>query len=331
MKMPRFLTPMFAMVILALSALIGCSPVTLTLGGDPKDNELRTTVVERGGSSRIAIVDVSGTIFNANHVGLFGTGENPVSLLQEQLTIAKKDSDVKAIVIRLNTPGGTVTASDVMYREVMRFKKETGKPVVALMMDVTASGGYYLACSADEIIAHPTTITGSIGVILQTVSFKPALSRWGIETDAITSGPNKDAGSPLSTMTPEQRVVLKALVDRFYARFTEVVRTSRPKIAAADFARVTDGRVFSGEDALAAGLVDRMGDLHDAVDLAKARAKIKSADVVVYHRPSHYVGSPYANGNTPPANSGTQINIAQVNVGDIFGASGAGFYYMWVP
>lgn len=327
LRLSHFLAAILATAFLLLS---GCSPVTLTLGGDPRDNALRETVVERGGSAKVAIVDVSGTIFNANHAGLFGTGENPVSLLQEQLTAARNDESVKAVILRLNTPGGTVTASDVMYREVLRFKRETGKPVVALMMDVTASGGYYVACAADEIVAHPTTITGSIGVIVQTVSFKPALSRWGIETDAITSGPNKDAGSPLSVMTPEHRAVLKALVDRFYARFTDVVRTSRPKIAANDFARVTDGRVLGGDDALAAGLVDKLGDIHDAADLAKSRAKIKRAAIVVYHRPSHYVGSAYSRTN-PPANGGTQINVAQLNLGDALGETGAGFYYMWMP
>ena len=99
-------------------------------------------------------------------------------------------------MLRLNTPGGGVTASDIMYREVQRFRRDTGKPVVALMQDVAASGGYYLACSADHIVAHPTTVTGSIGVIIQTVSLGPALERLGIETDAITSGDLKDSGNP---------------------------------------------------------------------------------------------------------------------------------------
>jgi protease-4 len=315
-----------------LFALTGCSPVMFTIGGDPQDNELRVKVVEKGGSARIAIIDVSGTIFNANKKGLFGRGENPVSLLQEQLNAAREDSSVKAIILRLNTPGGTVNASEVMYGEVMRFKKETHKPVIALMMDLTASGGYYVSCSADEIVAHPTTITGSIGVIVQTFSIKPMLNHWGVETEAIKSGPNKDVGSPLSIMTPDHRAVLKALVDRFYARFTAIVRASRPKIRAEDFARVTDGRVLCGDDALEAGLVDRLGDLHDAVDVAKARAHIKSADLIVYHRPSHYAGSAYADTSVPPANGTTQINLAQLNITELedMGA-GAGFYYMWIP
>src|SRR5690606_11863515 len=189
---------------------------------------------------RVALIDVSGMIINASPRGLLYQGENPVSLLHEQLQEARCDSRVKSVVLRINSPGGTVTASDAMYRQIKRFREETGKPVVALMMDVAASGGYYVACASDEIVAYPTTITGSIGVILQTISVKPALDRIGIHAEALTTGPNKDAASPLSTLTDVHRAVLIAMVDDFFQRFVATVRENRPNIPQDQFATVTD-------------------------------------------------------------------------------------------
>lgn len=321
------------LLLLALSLLPACGPMTFTVGGSPRDNRLRTTVVDRDGgfsSNRVAIIDVSGLIVNAEKPALLRQGENPVSLLQERLDEAASDRRVKAVILRLNTPGGTVTASDAMYREVVRFRERTGKPVIALMMDVAASGGYYVACAADEIVAYPTSVTGSIGVIVQTLSVKPALGKLGIEAEALTSGRNKEAGSPLAHMTPDHRAVLRGLVDDFYAQFVAVVRDNRPGIPADRFDDVTDGRVMSGVAAAEAGLVDRTGDLHDAFALAKRRAGIERAHLVIYHRPLDYVGSPYAHGSAAAPGAGSvQVNLAQINLPDLLGAEAPGFYYLW--
>ena len=278
--------------------LIGCGPTTITIG-PPGPGRLKSKTVLSDGAfvtQRIALVDMTGMIYNANKPSLLSPGENPVSLLHEKLEMAAKDQKVKAVILRINSPGGTVTATDVMYRQVMRFKTKTSKPVIALMMDVAASGGYYLACSADQIVAYPSTVTGSVGVLLQTVSLKPALTKIGIHAETFTSGPNKDVGSFLSTLTDEHRTILQNLVDDFYRRFVEVVRERRPAIPNDQFDTVTDGRVLSGDQALKRGLVDQIGDLHSAFELAKSVAKVRRADLVLYHRPMAYVGSPYARG-----------------------------------
>ncbi len=329
--LPRFVTLIF---LLAISA---CAPLTFTVGVSPAKQKLDATLVEtethRGGD-RVAMIDISGLIFNANRPTLLGEGENPVSLLHEKLEEAKADRKVKAVILRLNTPGGGVTASDAMYREIERFKSETGKPVVALMMDVAASGGYYIACAADEIVAYPSTVTGSIGVIAQTLSIKPALDRWGIQTVSITSGQNKAAGSPLSILTEEQREVFQRMVDDFYNEFLERVRHARPNIPPDKFAMVTDGRVVTGGDALELGLVDHTGDLILAHQRAKARAGITKANLVLYHRPQRYVGSPYAAAPAGDPRAGgalTQVNLAQINLPDTFPGSTMGFYYLWMP
>ncbi|MEO0964415.1 MAG: signal peptide peptidase SppA [Planctomycetota bacterium] len=321
-----------AMLMLAMGTLVGCGPTTFVIGLSPGDQRLKKTVVAedgRSGGPQVAIIDVDGLIINAERRGLLRAGENPVATLQEKLNAAAADTRVAAVILRINSPGGTVTASDVMFREVDRFSRRSGKPVVALMMDVAASGGYYVALAADDIVAHPTTITGSVGVILQTISVQPALARIGVQTDAITSGPNKDAGSPLSTMTAEQRATLQAMVDDFYGRFVDRVALARPGIDASDLATVTDGRVVSGEAAAGLGMVDAVGDLYVALDRAADLAGVASADLVVYHRPLKYVASPYA-ASPGLAAGATQVNLAQINLDAGVPASlPAGAYYLW--
>jgi ClpP class serine protease len=193
-------------------------------------------------------------------------------------------------------------------------------------------------------VAYPTTVTGSIGVILQTITFKPAMARVGIEAEAFVSGPNKAAGSPIGDMTDEHRAVLQGMVDDFYQRFRAVVRERRPNIPADKFDMVTDGRVLTGDDALALGVVDQLGDLYDAFDAAKQRAGVTSAALIRYHRPDEFVPSPYyAAPATPTGNvggtsggysgGGTQVNLVQFNFnsGYPIGATSAGFYYLWSP
>ncbi len=322
-------------LIVGMLLLSGCGPVHFSLGVTPGDQALTSTVVVEDGqwfSDKVAVIDVSGMIINAPKPGLIQKGENPVSALHEKLEAAANDPSVKAVVLRLNTPGGGVTASDAMYREVRRFREETGKPVVALMMDVTASGGYYLACAADQIVTYPTSVVGSIGVIVQTISVKPALSKIGIHAEALTSGKNKEAGSPLTTLTEDHREVLQGLVDDFYARFVNVVREARPNIPADQFDNLTDGRVMGGEQAVAVGLADAVGDIHDAHKLAEQLAGLSASDLIVYHRPLAYVGSPYA--QSPVASPiATQVNLMQLNMTDPLPGfdTPLGVYYLWLP
>jgi len=155
--------------------------------------------------------------------GFFSDGENPVSLLAEKLDRARADRNVKAMILRLNSPGGTVQATEAMYDLLECFRTQSDKPVVACITNVGASGAYYLACAADKVICQPTSITGSIGVIIQTVSFAGTMKMIGIRAEAITSGKLKDMGSPLKDLTKEQRQVFQGMVDEFYGRFVEVV------------------------------------------------------------------------------------------------------------
>jgi len=327
------------LLTLCLLLVTGCSPLTFTVGVGPEDRSLETQVVQRDRKARasVAIIDVDCVLLNTTRGSLLQRGDNPVGLLYEKLRHAAEDDRIKAVVLRLNTPGGGVTASDLMYREVLHFKQQTGKPVVARMMDVCASGGTYLACAADDIVAHPTTVTGSIGVLVQTVTIKPALERWGVQPEAITSGPNKDIASPLGELTSEHRQLLQDMVDSYYQGFTNVLRASRGDKVDEHFEKLTDGRVITGTQARQWGLVDEVGDLRTAIEFAKARANLKHADVVMFHRPLRYVGSPYAtahgDGVNPQANGQSQpmpaslLNLPQPM--DRWFASTGGFYYLW--
>jgi len=318
-----------------VAALAGCGPLTFTLGAGAPDRELQTEVVEteRGAHASIALVDIDGVLLNATPPSLLNPADNPVALLDEKLRVAADDDRVRAVILRLNTPGGGVTASDLMYRQVRRFRAETGKPVVALMMDVCASGGTYLACAADRIVAHPTTVTGSIGVLVQTVSVKPALERWGVQPEAITSGPNKDIASPLGELTPEHRALLQGIVDSYYQRFVDVVRDSRGMRVDANLEQLTDGRVITGQQAHDWGLVDEVGDLRVALQLAKREAGLKRADVVMFRRPLRYIGSPYATARAEsPEPRAEQSPLSAIPGGralDRWFESTGGFYYLW--
>ncbi|MEM6552371.1 MAG: signal peptide peptidase SppA [Planctomycetota bacterium] len=327
--------PRLALVAALLGLLLtGCNPPSLVIGLAPAQQKLKESAVETDGrtSNKIALINVSGTLFNADRPGLLTSGPNPVAQLHEQLNRAADDGRVKAVVLRINSPGGGVTASDLMYRQVQRFKQTTGKPVVVCLMDVAASGGYYLACAGDHLVAHPSTVTGSIGVIAQLLSLKPALDRLGITATTLTSGPNKSAGSPFDTLTDDQQAVLQTLVDTFYDDFKAVVREARPGVAEADWDKVTDGRVVTGRDALALGLVDSLGDLYTAWDTAKSLANVDRAKLIRYHSPLRRVTSPYASAPQPNSPQLTQINLAQFNLhAGLDQHLPVGFYYLWSP
>lgn len=322
--------------VMAGAALCGgCARLRFVVDAIPADDRLtETTVLDDRtpsllGASRakIALIDVTGVIADARRSELLSDGENPVARFVEALRIAQKDRDIKAVIVRLNSPGGAVTASDILHSEVLHFKEKTSKPVVMLMGDVAASGAYYLACAGDEIIAHPTTVTGSIGVIIQTFNFSEGMRRIGIRAESITSGSNKAMGSPFEPMTDEHRALLQGLVDEFYGRFRSIVENARAEVSGADLAWVTDGRVVTGVRAAEIGLVDRTGDLHDAFERAKEMAQIPTARLVKYHRPLDFVGSAYSAAPMPR----TQVNLMQLNLDGGPLLDGVGLYYLWDP
>jgi protease-4 len=275
--------------------------------------------------NKVAIIDVEGMILNAKTSGWLTSGDNPLALFRERLDAAATDKRVKAIVLRINSPGGAVTASDIMYQEILSFRRDTGKPVVACMMDVAASGAYYLAMGCDCVYAHPTTVTGSIGVIMSLYNASGLLTKIGVISDPIKSGPNKDIGSPARTMTAEERAILQGMINSFYDQFVKVVMEGR-HLSLDQVRTLADGRIYTGLEAKRCGLVDEVGYLEDAIRAAMDLACIKDAAIIAYDRGEGYRGSIYAGMPRIPS----EINV-KLDVPGLSNHGGAAFLYLWEP
>lgn len=324
---------MVGLCALALLAT-GCGPTSFLITPVSASPALEEFVVQRESawaSKRIAIIELEGVISNRRSSTLLGVSEpNPVVEFKERLDAAAADSRVKAVVVRINSPGGGVTASDMMYQELLAFRERTKKPVIACMMDVAASGGYYVACAADEIHAQPTTVTGSVGVIMLTIDVSKGLDYIGIRPNVIKSGALKDAGSPFREMRDEDRKVFQGMIDQMYERFLRVVARSRKNIPADDLRKLCDGRVFLAGEARELGLIDQVGTLGDAIFAAKRAAGIENRKVVVvqYGRSLSYRPNIYAQTSAP---SGTVVNQFVVDVPGWLSAGGPEFMYLWKP
>lgn len=320
------------LIAIATAWAAGCGPTSYKITPVPADRTLEETVlIDEGGwaPAKIALVDLTGLILDAPEPKLLGEGEHPVSFLVEKLNKAAQDSSVRAIVLRINSPGGSVTASDIMYQEVLRVRRTIPhpKPVIAMVTDMAASGGYYVACACDEIVAYRTSVVGSIGVIMQTFNFKGTLDKIGVQTLAIKSGAMKDAGSPFRPLTDAEKERFQTIIDDFFDRFVEVVSDGRPRLDAAQVRALADGRVWTAKEALDLGLVDRIGTLRDSIAAAKQRIGAKNVRVVTYHRPLDWKPNIYAEAPTGVTNNyGLNVTVP----GGLFDPSPR-FLYLWMP
>ena len=194
----------------------------------------------------------------------------------------KENSQVKGILLVVNSPGGGVVASDEIYNALMDFKK-TGRPLVAYFGSIAASGGYYVGCAADVIVSNPNTITGSIGVIAEFPVVKNLLKKIGVDFIVIKSRDKKDLGSPWREMTREEKKIIKSLIDETYKNFLKIVSESR-NIPMDSLYKIADGRIFSGRQALKYGLVDTLGTIDTAIEILKQKAKIKGKPMLLEPR-----------------------------------------------
>ncbi|MCK4276308.1 MAG: signal peptide peptidase SppA [Phycisphaerae bacterium] len=274
---------------------------------------------------KIVVVDLDGLIVNQRPRGLLGPGENPVSFFVEKLDKAAADANVRAVVVRINSPGGGVTASDIMHRRLVQLRTRRRIPVVAILQDVGASGAYYVACAADKIMAHPTSVTGSIGVMIQTLSLAGTMKMLGIEARAVTSGPRKDLASPLKPLDEKDAAILREMVEIYHQRFIDIVTKSRTALAAEQIKKLADGRVYTGDQAADNGLIDAVGYMDDAIDTAKKLASVTRAKVVIYHRPMGYRPNAYAAAPSVPP----QMNMLNISLGELTKFSHPQFLYLW--
>lgn len=250
------------------------------------------TTSNAASTRRIALIDVDGLLLNQDMTGMQSEGENPVALFREKLDAIGRDPCYAAVVIRLNSPGGSVTASDVLWHDLREFKARTGLPVVACLLDVGAGGAYYLATAADHIVAHPTTVTGGIGVILNLYNLEDAMAQFNAFGVPIKSGENIDLGTPIRAAQEGERQILQQMADEYHQRFRRIVTEARPWLAEAS-PDLFDGRVFTAPQAHQLGLVDSIGYLDDATQLASQLAGAPQAQIVVLHRKHDRARTPY--------------------------------------
>jgi protease IV len=314
--------------MLLAASLTGCSVISVDL--TPRVRPLEETTVEGQGDAKILIVDISGVLSDEAITPVLSVGSTPprVPLLvrmREELTKAEKDPKVRAVVLRINSPGGTVTASDIVYRELMLFRERTHRPVVAVLMDLAASGGYYVALAADTIVAHPTTVTGSIGTIMVSVNAEGLMQKIGVAPVTIKSGARKDMGSPFRTLTPEERAIFQAVIDDLHRQFTDKV-AERRRLAPDVVRNLADGRVYTADQALAAKLIDQIGYMPEALGQARRAAGVDQARIVVYARPREYRATYYARAD---ASTGSlEASLAQLAT---IAGLGPRFLYLWWP
>lgn len=319
--------PGIGLVALGATLLLaGCSVISIDL--QPRIRPLVEDTVEGSGAAKVLMLDLSGVLAEDPPGLALGTPPPRVPLLarvREELRRAETDDRVRALVVRINSPGGTITASDILYREIRTFKERRKIPVVAAIMDVGASGGYYAALAADTIVAHPTTVTGSIGVVMLTLNAEGLMEKIGVAPLAVKSGDKKDAGSPFRKLTPEERAIFQSVIDEMHGRFVTLIVESR-RIPEERVRAVADGRIYTAEQARQLGLVDRVGYLDEAVEVAKRAAGLDQARVVMYRRPREYRANFYS---ATPAAPTAEAAVAQLAA--LVGGAGPRFFYLWWP
>jgi len=243
---------------------------------------------ERTAQDKILRIPVSGPIISISGQGMgcfWGGHEDIVESIITALKKAKDDHKIKAIIFEVNSPGGGITECDQIHKEIQRFKgKRPEVPIIVSMGDMAASGGYYISAPANKIIARPTTLTGSIGVIAYFMNIEDLYQKIGLKDVVIKSGDKKDMGSVTREMTEEEKTLFQEMIDEMYQRFIRIIDEGRQNLNHEEIQKLADGRVYTGEQALKNGLVDELGDLEDSVATAKKLANLTEAKVVGYKK-----------------------------------------------
>jgi protease-4 len=268
------------------------------------DGTIHQTITAGDSDQQIAIVPL---------VGVIDSGMS--QQVERYLEQAQKNANVKALVLQIDSPGGTVTASDEIYARILRFKQEKKVPVIVSMGSLATSGGYYAACAGDYLFAQETTLTGNIGVLMPRFNLSKLMEKYGVEENTIVSegAKFKNAGSTFSPDTPEATQYMQGIANSMFSRFKDVVKSGRgAKIASID--TVADGRAFTAQEAKSNGLIDGIGYLGDAIAYAKKTASLSNPSVVRYSRPPSLFDIFGASSNLPGTHASGPSTVNGVNV-----------------
>lgn len=311
-------------IVLAIFLIPGCAP-KIKLFAAPSTDPLKEFVIQDDGDGKVALIHLTGFLTTQPSQGILRPKPSPVQELVSALQLAEKDEEVRGVVIAIDSPGGTTTASDIIYHELMAFKQRTAKKIVVTMLDVAASGGYYAALSADWIMAHPTTVTGSVGVIFLRPKLHGLMDKIGVDVEVSKSGRDKDMGSPFRPTTSDEQALFQSIIDDYAYRFHGLVAKHR-KLSATNMAMVQTARVFTANQAKAVGLIDQIGYMQDSFAKAKQLSGLPAdAKVVAYRRETYPNDNPY---NSMTTTDVEKLNLLGVDASMIMPPK-AGFYYVW--
>ena len=321
--MQRLAITAFTILIFTIT---GCTAPKIRLFPSQAD-PLREFTLEGKSEPKILVVPIRGVISNAPKEGFIRTRPSIVQEVVSQLRRAEEDEKIKAVILTIDSPGGSVTASDILYSEIAAFKNRTGAKVVVAMMGVAASGGYYIALPADYILAHPTTLTGSIGVIFARPKVTGLMQKIGVAVEVNKSGADKDMGSPFRQTSAAEEKIFQDLTDRLGVRFVDLVARHR-KLEPEVVAQISTARVYLANEALELGLVDEIGYLENAVRQAKKLAGLaEDAKVVVYRR-TEYPDDNIYNTSTRYGGDG-KLSLISMELPGSLNHIQTGFYYLW--
>lgn len=316
-------------VLLLLLLVVLCAACSPKINLFPDHTEpLEEFTLQGDGAQKILLLHLRGMISTSPRSGLLREDPSLVQEVSARLHKAEQDDAVKAVVLAIDSPGGSVTASDILYTRIMRHREKTGSAVVALLMGVAASGGYYAAAGADRIMAHPTSITGSVGTIFIRPDLAGLMDKVGVQAEVTKSGKYKDISSWFRNSSKEERRILQQMIDQLNQRFLDVVRTQR-KLNQQQMETVARAGVFTAGQAQELGLVDQTGYAEDAFALARSLAGLEEdARIVTYRREKFSDDTPYNTLAYTRSNAGLPLLN---DAAKLLKALEPGFHYLWLP
>ncbi|HBC89461.1 MAG TPA: signal peptide peptidase SppA [Lentisphaeria bacterium] len=311
---------------IGLLFLSGCATVKLDFLVDKTDPLEERTVQPGTSSSKILLVNIDGFISNQEGFDFVRDTSSMVEDTVAQLKLAAEDSRIKAVFLKVNSPGGTATASDIIYHEIMNYKQKTGCKVYVHMMDIAASGGYMVSLPADKITAQPTAVTGSIGVVFIRPKLDGLCEKIGVSMNVSKSGENKDMGSPFRKDTKEEEEIFQTIINGLNNHFYSLVQKHR-KISPENLNKIKTARVFLAEDALNVGLIDGICYPDAAINLCISESGLdENSKVIAYRRKNYPNDNIY---NTSKTSAGGNASLVNLGVLSTLGNMKTGFYYVW--